>query len=191
MLLFRHSYSLTVISPTMPCQMVIIAQPTLCQLSPLHANSQLRARTIVSDALDLDRHTLGQLLNSHAAAGRLVRKVLLEDAVHLRKVRHIVEEDVDLDDLLNRCVRLLQDGDNVLAALRRLVCDVALDQRAGLVGGDLARHENLGAGDDGLGLGCVSGVCDRVCRDERVCVEGGGWAGMTAERFSSLVKGSS
>lgn len=81
-----------------------------------------------------------------------MRKVLLEHAVHLGEVCHVVKEDVDLDDLLNGSVRLLQDGNDVLAALCSLVGDATLDQSAGLVGGNLAGNENLGAGDDGLGL---------------------------------------
>lgn len=79
-------------------------------------------------------------------------EVLLEDAVHLGKVGHVVEEDVDLDDLLDRGVGFFQDGDDVLAALGGLVGDVALDQGASLVGGDLAGDEDIGTGDDGLGL---------------------------------------
>lgn len=83
-------------------------------------------------------------------------EVLLEDAVHLSEVCHVVEEDIDLDNLLNRCVGLLQDGDDVFATLCGLVGDAALDQGAGLVGGDLAGDEDLRTGDDSLGLGCVS-----------------------------------
>ena len=79
-------------------------------------------------------------------------KVLLENAVHLSEVRHVVKEDIDLDNLLNGCVGLLQDGDDVLAALCGLVGDAALDQGTGLVRGDLAGDEDLGTGDDGLRL---------------------------------------
>ena len=81
-------------------------------------------------------------------------KVLLEDAIHLGEMCHIVEENVDLDDLLDRSIGFLQNGNDVLAALCCLIGDAALDQSAGLVGRDLARDENLGAGDDGLGLWC-------------------------------------
>lgn len=65
-----------------------------------------------------------------------------------------------LNDLLNRCVGLLQDRDDVLAALGRLVGDASLNQGASLVRGDLAGDEDLRAGDDGLGLGRVSRLLD-------------------------------
>jgi hypothetical protein len=91
-----------------------------------------------------------------------VRKVLLEHAVHLGEVRHVVKEDVDLDDFLNGCVGLLENRDNVLAALCRLVGDAAFDQSTGLVGRDLTRDEDLGTGDDSLGLGDVSAVVEGV-----------------------------
>lgn len=87
-------------------------------------------------------------------------EVLLKHAVHFGEVCHIVQEHVDLDDLLDGCVGLLQDRDDVLAALCGLIRDAALDQSAGLVGGDLAGNEDLGAGDDGLGLGGVSRVVE-------------------------------
>jgi hypothetical protein len=61
----------------------------------LHA-SKLRAHTSIRNALNLDGHTLGQLFNRNTAARRLVREVLLVHAVHLGKVCHVVEEDVDL-----------------------------------------------------------------------------------------------
>jgi hypothetical protein len=59
-----------------------------------------------------------------------------------------------LDNAVNADTSLLQDGDDVLAALCRLVRDAARDQLALVVGGDLARDEDLGAGDDGLALVC-------------------------------------
>tara|TARA_R110002003_G_scaffold1868_2_gene23596 strand:+ start:348 stop:902 length:555 start_codon:yes stop_codon:yes gene_type:complete len=61
-----------------------------------HSASQLRTHTCPRNALNLDRHALGQLLDRDAAACRLVRKVLFEDAVHLGEVGHVVEEDIDL-----------------------------------------------------------------------------------------------
>jgi hypothetical protein len=48
------------------------------------------------DGLDLDRHTLGQLLDGNAGAGRLVGEVLLVDRVHLGEVVHGGDKDVDL-----------------------------------------------------------------------------------------------
>jgi len=58
--------------------------------------SQLRLRTGIGNALNLHRHALWQLLDGDTAPRGLVRKVLFEDAVHLGKVGHVVEEDVDL-----------------------------------------------------------------------------------------------
>lgn len=85
-----------------------------------------------------------------------MRKVLLKNTVHLGEVCHVVKKYVDLDYLLDRCVGLLEDGDDILAALCGLVGDVALDQRAGLVSGNLTGNEDLRPGDNSLGLRCVS-----------------------------------
>jgi hypothetical protein len=52
--------------------------------------------TSKSNGLDLNRHALGQLLDGNAGAGRLVGEVLLIDRVHLSKVVHGGDEDVDL-----------------------------------------------------------------------------------------------
>ena len=56
-----------------------------------------------------------------------MRKVLLEHAVHLGEVRHVVEKHVYFDDFLDRRVGFLQDGQDVLAALGGFVRDVAFD----------------------------------------------------------------
>ena len=48
------------------------------------------------DSLNLDRHALGQLLDRHTGASRLVSEVLLIDRVHLGEVVHGGDEDVDL-----------------------------------------------------------------------------------------------
>jgi hypothetical protein len=68
--------------------------------------SQLRRPTVVRNALNLHRDTLGQLLDGDAAAGRLVRKVLLEDAVHLGEVGHVVEENINLEPSVSGVVVL-------------------------------------------------------------------------------------
>lgn len=47
---------------------------------------------------------------------------------------------------------VLKDIFQTLAARGRLVSDAALDQLALGRGGDLARDEDVGAGDDGLGV---------------------------------------
>jgi hypothetical protein len=143
-------------------------------LASLTDSSELCAHTVVSNALNLHRHALRQLLDSNAAASGLMCEVLLKDAVHLSEVCHVVEEDIDLDDLLNGCVGLLQDGNDVLAALCGLVGDATLDQGAGLVGGDLAGDEDLRTGDDGLGLGCVSEmICWNGCAAVKCGVDAG------------------
>jgi hypothetical protein len=59
-------------------------------------DSRNLAPTSKGNGLDLDRHALGQLLDSHAGAGRLVSEVLLVDRVHLGEVVHGGDEDVDL-----------------------------------------------------------------------------------------------
>ena len=48
------------------------------------------------DSLNLDRHALGQLLDRHTGASRLVSEVLLIDRVHLGEVVHSGNEHVDL-----------------------------------------------------------------------------------------------
>lgn len=59
---------------------------------------------------------------------------------------------VHLNSLLNARPSGLQHGSDVLAALLGLLADVALDQVAVDVGGDLARDEDLAVGLDGLRL---------------------------------------
>jgi hypothetical protein len=137
--------------------MCTVVQPISHQHHP--HTSKLRAHTSIRDALDLDRHTLGQLLDRDTAPRRLMRKVLLVDAVHLGKVGHVVEEDIDLDDPRHLHPRLRKYPHDILAAHLRLIRNAALDQIALCVGGDLARDEDVGACDDGLGLSrCVSSV---------------------------------
>lgn len=68
------------------------------------------------------------------------------------KETHVGQEDVNLDDLGQRRVGRLQHRLEVLDALRRLVLDRALNERARLVRGDLARAEDGKRRLDGLGL---------------------------------------
>lgn len=50
-----------------------------------------------SNALELNRYALGQLLDRHTGSGRLVlAKILFVDRVHFGKVLHAGEEDGDL-----------------------------------------------------------------------------------------------
>jgi hypothetical protein len=56
-----------------------------------------------------------------------MRKVLLKHAIHLCKMRHVVEEDIDFDDAVHFDARFGQYADNVLAALLGFVGDAAFD----------------------------------------------------------------
>jgi hypothetical protein len=49
-----------------------------------------------SNSLNLDRNTLGKLLDSNATTSRLVRKVLLIHAIHLCKILHVGKENSSL-----------------------------------------------------------------------------------------------
>ena len=53
--------------------------------------------TSEGDSLNLNRHALGQLLDRHAGARRLVSEVLLVDRVHLGEVVHSSNEHIDLE----------------------------------------------------------------------------------------------
>jgi hypothetical protein len=104
-----------------------------------------------------------QLLDRNTAARRLVGEVLLVHAVHLGKVCHVVEEDVDLDNPVHSNTRLGENTLDVLAAHLGLVRDAALDQVALGIGGDLTGDEDIGACNNGLCVGSsrrtrVSGV---------------------------------
>lgn len=57
-----------------------------------------------------------------------------------------------LDHPVQTTARLVENGLDALAARSGLVRDAALDKRAGLVGGDLACDEDVGAGGDGLAV---------------------------------------
>ena len=46
------------------------------------------------DTLDLNRDTLGQLVDSDTAASWLVHKELLIDTVHLSEVTHVSEKNL-------------------------------------------------------------------------------------------------
>lgn len=82
--------------------MPVISYLTASLLDPL-------ARLSQSDALNLDRHALGQLVHGHTAPGRLVREELLIRGVHLGEVIHGCEEDVDFDDFGLRGASLVCD----------------------------------------------------------------------------------
>jgi len=107
-------------------------------------------------ALDLDVDALGQLLDGNTAPGGLVAgEVLLVHAVHAGKVGHVGQENVDLDDLVERAFGGLEDCSKVRENGFGLLLDRTGDNRPGLVGGDLARHKDEAVGPDRLGLcGC-------------------------------------
>lgn len=155
---FVHAFGNSPATNVIPCHPPPVAGWYVCltcnSSTPLHhRSSEPRAlRTVVSNTLDLDLHVLGQGLDSNAAACGLVCEVLLEDAVHLSKVCHVVEEDVDLDDAVHADVDLAEDALDVLTACLGLVCDAAFDELAVGGAGDLAGDVDLGSGYDGLGL---------------------------------------
>jgi hypothetical protein len=59
---------------------------------------------------------------------------------------------VDLDDLVNTGPGSVQNGLDVIAAGLCLFADVALDEVAGSISGNLAGDEELAVGTDSLGL---------------------------------------
>jgi hypothetical protein len=81
-----------------------------------------------------------------------VRKELLVHAIHLSEVRHIVQKDVDLDDLCDIWASFLEDGDDVVAAGGGFISDGAFNEVALIVSGDLAGDVDLGSCNYGLGL---------------------------------------
>lgn len=72
------------------------------------------------------------------------------------KVGHVVQEDVDLDDLAHVGAGGLEDGLQVLADLPGLLLDRALAVVAVLVDGQLTRAVDGMRGLDGRGLGARS-----------------------------------
>lgn len=108
------------------------------------------------DALNFDGHALGQLIDGDAAPSGLVGKVTLIHAIHLDKVIHRGEKDVDLDDLCKRRAGGRQHSRQVLdAQLRHLGNGGARrqgQQLAARTAGNLARAINGAARLDGLRL---------------------------------------
>lgn len=58
------------------------------------ASSNHCPHSLQSNRFDLNRYALGQLVDSDARPGRLVREPLLILAVHLREVGHVCDEDL-------------------------------------------------------------------------------------------------
>lgn len=125
-----------------------------------------------SNALNLDRHTLGQLGNSNTATSWLVGEELLVCSVHLSEVGHVSEEDlcflsasivlnvrqterkayVDLDNLGHAGTSSVKDSLDVVTAGLGQDANVALDKVGRGIGGDLAGDEDLAVGTDSLRL---------------------------------------
>lgn len=75
------------------------------------------------------------------------------DFVHSAEVGHIGEEDVDLDDLIDVRAGSFEHDGEVLDALVRACCYVALDELAGCgIHGHLAAAEHEAVGNDGLAV---------------------------------------
>lgn len=69
-----------------------------------------------SNALNLNRHALRQLINRHTAPRRLMLKELLINTIHLREIIHRRQKDIDFDHLLDRGAGSAEDGGQVLDA---------------------------------------------------------------------------
>ena len=98
-------------------------------------------------------------------------KPLLILAIHPLEIIHVRQKHIHLDDLGHARPRGDQDRRDVLAAHARLVGDVAADELAFAVRGDLAGDVDLVGGADGLGL-------ERRAARPGGPPEGGGGAGL-------------
>jgi hypothetical protein len=70
------------------------AKFTAISSSADYTSSNHCPHSLQSNRLDLNRYALGQLVDSDARPGRLVREPLLILAVHLREVGHVYDEDL-------------------------------------------------------------------------------------------------
>ena len=68
------------------------------EVAPASAGSSRRQH----DALDFDFDPLAELCAAHGAGGRVVGKEFAKDPVHVLEFQHIVVEDVDFHDLVER-----------------------------------------------------------------------------------------
>ena len=91
-------------------------------------------------------------MNSNAASRGLTNKVLLVFLIHRRKVDHVRQEDVDLDDLLNGRIGRKKDRFDVGNAGRRLLTNGTVDQIPSRICGYLTRDVDERRSDDGLRL---------------------------------------
>lgn len=107
------------------------------------------------NALNFNGNALWQLLNRNTAPGRLVREELLVGSVHLSEVVHGGDENVNLDNLLERRASSFENSRQVGDALLGHLADVVGSQGEDLAGGrawNLAGAVDGGAGLDGLGV---------------------------------------
>lgn len=110
------------------------------------------ARLRKGDALDLDVDVLGQGLDGDAGPGGLLGEPLLVLDVHVGEQGHVGQEDVHLDDAVERRAGRGEDGLQVRDAGGRLHADGALDQVALGVAGDLPGAVDGRRRLDGVGL---------------------------------------
>ena len=87
------------------------------------------------------------------------------DFVELGEVGHVLQEDVDLDDVFQLRVGVLDNGQSVLDHLVGLSSNVALDGLAFRGVWDLAAHVDKAVGSDGVGVAGGSRWC--VFGDDR------------------------
>jgi hypothetical protein len=95
---------------------------------------------------------LGERLDGDTAAGRLVGHPLLVLLVHLGEVTHVGQEDVDLDDFLDRSSGLLKNGLQVLEAQCCLLSNGTLNQVPLSVEMNLTRAVDCGRRLDSMRL---------------------------------------
>ena len=107
----------------------------------------------LSDGFDLAQDTLGQGLDSHAAAGGLGDEVLGVDLVELSEIAHVSQEAGGLKDLLKAGAGGFQDGAHVLAALLSLGGNALRNIAGGRIHGDLAGGVDEAVHDHTLGVG--------------------------------------
>lgn len=104
------------------------------------------------NSLKLDVGVLWERLNSNTAASRLVGEPLAVLLVHGSKVVHVIEEDVDFDNLVDVRTSSHENGLEVADASSGLLLDGALDQVALGVKMNLARAIDCRWRLDGLGV---------------------------------------
>lgn len=96
-----------------------------------------------SNNLNLNRHTLGQLLNSHTTPSRLMAKMLGVLLIHIREIAHISQKHGNLDNFCDFGSRGGEDCAHVLDAERGLFLEGSgLEDFAFGVAGNAAGRED-------------------------------------------------